>query len=202
MKKYLAIIVGLLLLPLAIHATEFKEGKHYTVINEVATENPEVIEFFSYYCGHCFDFEPKVKAIQQGLGDDLQITKNHVNYLGKHMGPMLTQALATAQLLAVDKEVSSFIFNQLHTQKQPINGEADILTIFEKAGVKKAEAEAAFESFAAKGIASQMKRKTENYKVRGVPALIVNGKYQVKGGSVKTTAEYVELIKYLAKKQD
>ena len=95
------------------------------------------------------------------------------------MGKQLTQAIAAAEILEVEKKVSSIIFDQIHTQRKPINGEAGILAIFEKAGISNAEAKGALASFPASGIASQMKRNTETFNIRGVPALIVNGKYQV-----------------------
>ena len=39
-------------------------------------------------------------------------------------------------------------------------------------------------------------------KVTGVPAIIVNGKYKVETGSVKSIDELMQLINYLLKKKD
>lgn len=202
MKKFFAIFAGLLLLPLASQASDFKEGTHYEVIKQSITAQPEVLEFFSFYCPHCFKFEPLMERLQKELGDDVKVKKNHVNFLGKEMGPQLTQAFAAAELLEVEEKVSSMIFDQLHTQRQAINGEKDILAIFEKAGISNAEAKAALQSFSANGLSSQMKRNTETFKIRGVPALIVNGKYQVTANSVKSHDEFIELVTFLTKKKD
>ncbi|WP_022941497.1 thiol:disulfide interchange protein DsbA/DsbL [Psychromonas hadalis] len=201
MNKFLAIFAGLILLPLAVQATDFKEGKHYEVVKQTATSTPEVLEFFSFFCPHCMKFEPLMVQLQAKLGDDVKIRKNHVNFLGKEMGPQLTQALAAAQLLEVEDKVSSLIFDQIHTQRKPINGEAGILAIFEKAGISNAEAQGAIASFPASGLASQMKRNTETFKIRGVPALIINGKYQVITNSVTSTDEFIELVVFLTEKK-
>lgn len=180
---------------------KFKEGTHYEVVKQTATAEPEVLEFFSFYCPHCFKFEPLMEQLKTALGEDVKIKKNHVNFLGKAMGPQLTQAFAAAELLGVETKVSSLIFDQIHTQRKAINGEKDILAIFEKAGISNAEAKGAIASFPATGIASQMKRNTETFKIRGVPALIVNGKYQVITSSVKSTDEFIELVAFLTKKK-
>jgi thiol:disulfide interchange protein DsbA len=201
MKKVFALFTALILLPLSIQAADFKEGTHYEVVRETATKTPQVLEFFSFYCPHCFKFEPLMEQLKESLGDDVEFKKNHVNFLGKNMGPQLTQAYAAAELLKVEDKVASLIFDQLHTQRKEINGETDILAIFEKAGIPNAEAQGALASFSATGIASQMKRNTETFKIRGVPALIVNGKYQVITNSVKSTAEFIELVDFLTKKE-
>ena len=202
MKKFFAILAGLILLPLATQAADFKEGTHYEVVKQTATANPEVLEFFSFYCPHCFKFEPLMEQLQASLGEEIKIKKNHVNFIGKEMGPQLTQAFAAAELLEVEAKFSSLIFDQIHTQKKAINGEEGILAVFEKAGISNAEAQGALASFPATGIASQMKRNTETFKIRGVPALIVNGKYQVTTSSVKSTEEFIELVTFLTKKTD
>jgi len=202
MKKFFAVLAALILLPLSLQAADFKEGTHYEVIKQNATSTPQVLEFFSFYCPHCFKFEPLMEQLAAKLDDDVEIKKNHVNFLGKEMGPQLTQAYAAAELLNVEDKVASLIFDQIHTQRREINGEAGVLAIFEKAGIDKAEAQGALASFSATGIASQMKRNTETFKIRGVPSLIVNGKYQVITNSVKSTDEFIELVAYLTKKKD
>ena len=202
MKKFFTIFVGLILLPLSIQAADFKEGTHYKVVKQTATATPEVLEFFSFYCPHCFSFEPLMKQLETKLDKDVEIKKNHVNFLGQAMGPKLSQAFAAAELLEVEDKVTSLIFDQIHTLRKAINGDEGIIEIFEKAGVSKAEATAALASFSATGIASQMKRNTETFAIRGVPSLIVNGKYQVVTSSVKSTDEFIELVAYLTKKKD
>lgn len=202
MKKVFTLFIGLLLLPLSLHAANFKEGTNYTVVSQVATAEPEVLEFFSFYCPHCYKFEPLIKNLQKELPSDVKVKKNHVNFLGKQMGPKLTHAYAAAELLGKQDEVGSIIFNQLHVQGKGIHSDADILAIFKQASIPEADAKSALaeNNFSTNGIASQMKRNTETYKVRGVPTLIVNGKYQVKTGSVRSEKELVELVKYLATK--
>lgn len=202
MKKFFALFAALVLLPLSVQAADFKEGTHFTVVKQTATAKPQVLEFFSFYCPHCFKFESIMEELEKKLPSDVEVKKNHVNFLGQAMGPKLTQAYAAAEILKVEDEVASLIFDQIHTHKKQINGDEGILEIFAKAGVSKEDAQGALASFPVNGIASQMKRNTETFAIRGVPSLIVNGKYQVKSSSVKSTDEFIELVAFLAKKTD
>ncbi len=42
-----------------------------------------------------------------------------------------------------------------------------------------------------------MKRNTENAKISGVPALVVNGKYRVETGAIKSYDEMLDIAIYL-----
>ena len=97
---------------------------------------------------------------------------------------------------------SLIIFDEIHTQRKLITSEQDILDIFAKAGVENKDATNALQSFPANGLASQMRRNTEKFNIRGVPTLIVNGKYKVNTGAIKTTEEFTSLVSFLTKKTD
>ena len=202
MKKAFALIMGLLIFPLSSQAVDFKEGEHYDVVKQTVTATPEVKEFFSFYCSHCFKFEPLMSDLKQNLPEEVAIKRVHVNFLGKQMGPELTQAYAAAEILQVEDKISSLIFDQIHTQGKNINGREGVIALFEKAGISKQEAAGALASFPVSGLVSQMKRDTETFAIRGVPTLIVNGKYKVNTGSISSRTEFVELVTFLTQKKE
>lgn len=195
MKKVFTIFLGLILLPIALHANEYKEGTNYEVINQTATKTPEVTEFFSFYCGHCYAFDSIMNDLKSNLADGVTFKKNHVNFFGKEMGPLLTNAYAAAESLNVEDKVSALLFSQIQKKRQPVN----IIEIFKEAGISKEDAENAMQSFYVKGTASQMKRDTEIFNIRGVPTVIVNGKYKVNRGSVRNEDDFFALVDYLTK---
>ena len=202
MKKVFALFLGLILLPFTAQATEYKEGTHYQVVKQTATATPEVMEFFSFYCGHCASLEPFMINLKANLAENVELKKSHVNFLGKEMGPQLTRAYAAAEILQVEDKVSEILFDQIHNQRKSVNGEQGILAVFEQAGVSQQEAQSALQSFPVSGLASQMKRNTETFAIRGVPTLIVNGKYKVNTGSVRSEEEFIALVNFLTEKKD
>jgi thiol:disulfide interchange protein DsbA len=77
MKKIFLLLGLILFLPLQACAQEkWREGTHYKIIADQATEKKEVIEFFSFWCSHCFNFEPIVKDIKSKLADDVEFKKS------------------------------------------------------------------------------------------------------------------------------
>ncbi len=59
MKKLLSFILAFCLVPAALAVGgPYEEGTHYEVIAEQGTAKPEVKEYFSFYCPHCFAFDP------------------------------------------------------------------------------------------------------------------------------------------------
>ncbi|MCG6200728.1 thiol:disulfide interchange protein DsbA/DsbL [Psychromonas antarctica] len=202
MNKFFALIAALILLPLTANAIEYKEGTHYEIVKQTATATPEVMEFFSFYCPHCLQFEPLMNTLKDHLPKNVKIKKNHVDFLGREMGPEITKAFAASQLLQVEDKVTDIIFDQIQKQRKAITSEKDILAIFKTAGISEKEAKGALESFPVNGLASQMKRNTETFRISGVPTIIVNGKYKVNTGSISSTAEFIDLVDFLTQKKD
>ncbi|MDU5696982.1 MAG: DsbA family protein [Haemophilus parainfluenzae] len=51
-------------------AANLEEGKQYVQVSQTASAQPEVIEFFSFYCPHCYAFEMEYhipKQVAEGL---------------------------------------------------------------------------------------------------------------------------------------
>jgi len=205
MKKLFILITAMLFLPFA-NAAQFKEGVHYDVISEQATSKPQVAEYFSYFCPHCYKFSPIMTDVTKRLeGSDIKVEKNHVAFIGREMGIEMQKAFAAAELLNVEAQMSSAIFIAIHEQKRRFTGRDDIRTVFTDAGIDGKKFDAAVNSFAVNGKVARMDKSTVKNKVRGTPALVVNDKYQINMGSLKARGEefnvkLTALIKYLAAK--
>lgn len=119
MKKVLLMAAALLLAPLAVSAVEYQEGVHYTVINDgPATAKPEITEFFSFYCPHCFNFSktvvPKILAEKP---EGVAFNQAHVDFIGKEMGVEMSRAFAVAHQLNVDDKMDAALFSAIHEKK-------------------------------------------------------------------------------------
>lgn len=207
MKKIIIFIMAMMFLPIA-NAARFEEGVHYEVIAEQATSKPEVSEYFSYFCPHCNKFEPIMMDVTKRLeGSNIKVNKNHVSFIGRNMGVEMQKAYAAAELLKVESTISPAIFSAVHDQKRNMTSRNDLRVIFTDAGIDGKKFDAAVNSFAVNGMVSRMDKNTRDKKIRGVPSLIVNGKYQVNMGALKASGEefnikLTQLIKYLANKKD
>ena len=114
----------------------------------------------------------------------------HVDFLGP-LGADLTQAWAVAIVLKAEDKVTPILFEGIQ-KTQTINSKADIRNAFIKAGISGEEYDAALNSFVVKSIVAKQQNAAQDLKLRGVPALFVDGKYQVRnnGISVDNAADY------------
>ncbi|MGL5390878.1 MAG: thiol:disulfide interchange protein DsbA/DsbL [Shewanella sp.] len=206
MKKALLMAAALLLAPLTIApvsaAAQYQEGVHYTVINDgPGTAKPEIMEFFSFYCPHCYTFsQTVVPKIISEKPEGIAFNQAHVDFIGKEMGVEMSRAFAIAHQLNVADKVEPALFSALHDKKQHFTNRNDIRALFIANGVDAKAFDAAAESFMVQAQMAKMKRDTENAKLTGVPALVVNGKYRVETGAIKSYDELLAIAYYLAKK--
>lgn len=188
-------------------AQNFSEGKHYSEIRQVPSAQKEVVEFFSFYCPHCYDFELSYKIpskIKEKLPEGAVLKQYHVNFLGRQ-SENLTRAWALAMALGVEDKVKSPLFE--NAQNDAIKSMDDIRTIFLANGVSAEQFDGGINSFAVNGLVNKQLQLAESFKVRGVPAFFVNEQFQLNPegfSDVSSMGEfverYVDAVMYLIKK--
>jgi len=207
MNKWLLGLVGILfafaLVP--AQAQQFEEGKHYEVIADEATAEPEVKEFFSFYCVHCFRYEPIAQQMAAAFGDEF--SKAHVSFIDpRGMGVTMSRAYAAAKMLKVDKEVSETIFDYNFNKQAMLLSKEDIRNAFVVNGVSGDEFDKAMASFSVRGMANKYDREATKYKVTGTPTFIINGKYKLDPAGFQDSddfvADFVAAADYLMQKSD
>lgn len=206
MKKLVSVFV-LMLLPVFAFAANYQEGKHYTKVSEQATSKPEVREFFSFYCPHCFQFEPFMAKLKTSLPDNAKFEMNHVDFLraaSPKIQAMLTKAVVVAHQMGVEKKVIGALFNYIHVQRAVFTSQKDIRNVFVLNGADGEQFDKLMKSFSVVSKAKAMK-KQQNYfankgALTGVPAVIVNGKYRVEARALDNKnfeQDYINLVNYL-----
>lgn len=180
--------------------TAWQEGTHYEVIAEKASAKPQVREVFSFWCPHCFTFEPVVEQIKQKLPAGMSFSKAHVNFMGgvsRDTQDDATKAMLAAKAMKADKTFNAALFSAIHRDRKTITGMADIKQIFAAAGGDAEKLEKMTKSFGIKGQVSKNNQYTRG--IPRVPAFIVNDKYKANFTRDMTPDVFVELILWLAK---
>ncbi|BDM66006.1 thiol:disulfide interchange protein [Shewanella sp. NFH-SH190041] len=203
MKKILLMVAALLMVPALANATQFKEGVHYKVINDgPGSAKPEITEFFSFYCGHCYNFSRTVvPQIERTLPKGVTFDQEHVEFIGGPMGEEMTRAFAIAEQLGVTKKIEPALFAAIHEKRQQFTSRDDIRKLFIANGVSGKEFDQAANSFVVNSQIAKMRRDTENAGIQGVPSLVVNGKYLVLTDHIKTYQDMLDIAYYLAQKK-
>ena len=205
MKKLLFTLAAAACVSFSAQALELTEGKQYLTMNTQRAAQPEVVEFFSFYCPHCYAFETQYQIPQKvkaALPEGTAFKQYHVDFLGPQ-GANLTRAWALAMALNVEEKVRMPLFEK--AQKNAFRSMDDIREVFLANGVTAEQFDGGINSFAVTGLTTKQQKLAEQFNVRGVPDFYVNNKYRInmEGLTHEGNAfinEYVESIKGLLQK--
>jgi thiol:disulfide interchange protein DsbA len=208
MKKFWLALAGMIL-AFSASAVQIVDGKQYTTLDKPVVGSPQVLEFFSFYCPHCYQFEDVLHIsdnVKKKLPDGVKMTKYHVEFLGGPMGKDMTQAWAVAMALGVEDKITVPMFEAVQ-KTQTVRTAADIRKVFIDAGVKGEDYDAAWNSFVVKSLVAQQEKAAADFQLQGVPAMYINGKYQLNPQGMDTSnmevfvAQYADTIKQLVEKK-
>lgn len=162
------------------------EGREYATLSPPQPpENAgkiEVIEFFSYGCPHCNNFHPLISKWAAQLPDNVTFLRVPIS-LGHAQWGQLVRAYYALQATGDLDRLDSALFDAIHRDRQPLFNEAAIAAWVAQHGVDAAKFTAAFNSFNVTTRASHAEQLSRDYKVDGIPKLVVAGKYVVLGSN-------------------
>ncbi|PBI86203.1 Thiol:disulfide interchange protein DsbA precursor [Variovorax boronicumulans] len=178
-----------------------KAGTDFLVLDKrVPVDAPagkvEVVEFFSYNCPHCNDFEPSLEAWVKAAPKEVAFRRIPVPFVGNDVEAK-QRLYFTLEAMGKLDEYHPKVFAAIHAQRQNLNGEANIQAWAERAGLDGAKFKETFASF---GVASKARRaaqQTEAYKVAGVPALAVAGRWYVDGETAGSMSKVLQVATFL-----
>jgi len=161
------------------------EGQQYVKLSTPAplslppNKKIEVVEFFWYECPHCNAFDPMLDAWTKKLPDDVFFHRVPVGFTARHQA---TQKLFYAlqdmgKLDALHKK----IFAAIHVQNQRLLTEQDMVAFVATNGVDGAKFSDMYRSFQVSTQATKAKQLTDAYKIDGVPALGIQGRFYTSG---------------------
>jgi thiol:disulfide interchange protein DsbA len=161
------------------------EGRNYVRLTQpvpvgAAADKIEVIDFFWYGCPHCAAFEPELDAWARHLPEHVVFSRVPVAFRAE---PFTTHqrifyALDTLGLLdAMHRKV----FYAVHVERLALDKPADIAAYMTKHGVDATKFLEAFNSFTTQSKIKRANALVDGYKIDGVPAIGVHGRYYTSG---------------------
>ena len=159
----------------------------------------EVLEIFWYGCPHCYDFEPYIHRWLDNKPDDV-VFRRMPGIFNKTWIPH-GKAYFTAVKLGVLDQIHSPLFDALHKEKKRIYDDRALKKFFTQQGIDKDEFTKVYESDEVETKVKQAYIMGQRYKVTGVPAVIVNGKYMVSGNTAGSFSQMLKVIDQLVDKE-
>ena len=189
-------------LPNAVWAQGKKpdDGTDYLTLDkrlplEVPAGKIEVIEFFWYSCPHCNAFEPKLVSWIKKLPADVVVRRVPVAFRDDFVPQQ--RLFYTLEAMGKLDELHGKVFNTIHVDHQPTDKEASILAWAEKQGLDKSKFQELYNSFSVSTKARRGTQLQDAYKVQGVPAIGVAGRYYTDGTLAGTMERALQVTDYL-----
>ena len=176
------------------------EGTHYVRLSQPVPAGPagkiEVIEFFWYGCPHCNAFEPTLEPWVKQLPADVAFHRVPVAFSAEPFvaHQRIFYALDSLGLVAA---MHRKVFYAIHNDRLRLDKPADISAFMARNGVDAAKFIEAYESFSVQGKAKQAAQQAAAYKIDGVPAIGIQGRYYTSGSLAGTNEKALAVADFL-----
>jgi thiol:disulfide interchange protein DsbA len=178
--------------------TDPKNGVEYVTLAQpqpvqTTGKKVEVIEFFMYHCPHCNALEPSLEQWVKKQGGNIQFKRIHLPATGPNDPE--AHLYLTLEAMGKAEEFQPKVFKAWHVDHLRLNTDAAIIDWVAKNGIDRNKFLDMWNSFGVMTKLHRLPQLTNDYKVDGVPTVIIDGKYQtapsIVYNSVKATSEPV-----------
>ncbi len=159
----------------------------------------EVVEVFWYGCPHCYDFEPYITPWLEDKDEDIEFRRVPGIFSEKWI-PHARAYFAAMELGVLDK-VHSALFHAMHKEKRKLNDQSSLTEFFVEQGIDKDAFTQAYESEAVNDKVKKAFVAGRRYQVRGVPSIVVNGKYLISTSSAGDFENMLKITEQLVDKE-
>lgn len=175
-------------------------GVDYLVLDKrVPVEAPagkiEVVDFFWYNCPHCNAFEPTLDAWVARLPKDVVVRRVPVGFRDDFVPQQ--RLFYTLEAMGLVDKLHAKVFTAIHAENQDLSRAEGIANWVAKQGVDKARFMEQYSSFSIATKASKATQLQNAYKVEGVPALGVAGRFYTDGTMAKSMPRALQIVDYL-----
>jgi thiol:disulfide interchange protein DsbA len=135
----------------------------------------EVIEFFGYFCPHCYALDPILAKWVESQGDKINFKRVHVLF-HKTMEP-IQHMYVTLEAMGKTEVMHKKIFDAMHRQNQRFTDEASVLAFVSANGIDQKTYLDVYNSFSVQARMRRMPQLLEAYAVTSVPLIVVDGRF-------------------------
>ena len=181
---------------------DFIEGEHYVLIDNprrVRGEQIEIMEFFSYACVHCYNFDPTLEDWVESKGDKIKFVRTPA--VANELWRVLGRNYYTMEKLGLLEDYHLPFFREVHEVRRNFSTPERLADYFESQGVPRADYENAFNSAEVTRKVSDADAMARRLRVASVPTIVVHGKYAVKVTRAVGISRMLEVMDYLIEKE-
>ena len=182
---------------------ELQMGRDYGRVDPPQRTNDpariEVIEFFSYACPHCNELQPIISKWVAALPKDVEFIRVPVEF-GRPDWGALAKTYYALQFSGDISRLDGAIFRAIHEQHVRLSDESSIAAWLATQNVDRKKFTDLFNSFSVVSKKAQADQMTMKYKVEGVPAIYIDGKYRLIAANSQSYTDWPPLLDALVAK--
>lgn len=205
-RKIICFLLSFFVMNLAevlIAHAEIVEGRDYTVLStaqptESDPKHIEVIEFFWYGCPHCSDLHPYISRWLENKPVDVAF--RFVPAIFRNNWVPGAKTFYTMESLGLTQTLHDKVYHAIHREKTDLSKEVVLFDWVAKQGIDRDRFVSAYNSFTVQNQANRSAQMTRQYKLTGVPALVVDGKYLTSGKAGGTPQDTISVLNQLIEK--
>lgn len=180
------------------------EGRHYVRLSQpvpvsAPADKIELIDFFWYGCPHCAAFEPELDSWAKRLPEHVAFSRVPVAFRAEPFTTHQRIFYALDALGLVDS-MHRRVFYAVHVERLALDKPAEIAAYMAKHGVDGAKFTEAFNSFTTQSKIKRANALVDGYKIDGVPAIGVHGRYYTSGAMAGGNDRALLVADFLVKK--
>lgn len=187
-------------------AQQIQAGREYTRLSPprpVTTGSRiEVIEFFYYGCPICYEFQPYFSRWMFQAPDDVVLRR--VPALSSENWEPFAKLFYSLELVGELNRLHWPVYDNFHFDGMKLNDEKVMLDWIVRNGLDRQKFLAAYNSDEVKDRLNRSRELMKTYDVRGVPSIIVDGKFQTSArlaGGTRQLAQVLDQLVKLARKE-
>jgi len=184
--------------------SEYKPGSDYQLIKPPiptqTNENQiEIVEMFFYACPHCNALEPKIQSWLKDKKDIVDFKR-----IPAILGPTWAdqaKAYYVAEKLEILDSIHPALLKAIHDDKRKFYNEYSVMEFFVEQGVDRQTFIEAYNSPQVAEKVNYARVMTVKYALRGVPAIIINGKYKTAQFYTGSQEKMLDVVDFLITKE-
>jgi len=182
---------------------KYTQGVHYELIdNPTTVRDPskvEVIEVFWFGCNHCYALEPYLARWKKEMPEDVSFSKSPATW--NEMLKTHARMYYTAKALGIEQQFIPAAFNTIQNERRMLTGNTELEYFFMGFDIEREKYKSVNKSFGVSNAVDQADKRMKQWKVTGVPTLIVNGKYKVSASRAVRTDQLFDVVDFLVEKE-
>ena len=175
--------------------------KYVQISNQKQTESDKIViyEFFWYGCPHCYNIEPTINNIESNLDKDTILIKVPVAL--RDSWELHAKAYYALQQMKLDDNLHEKVFAEIHINSNRLDTKEKLANFIREEGYDADKFLKILDSFGTEIRIKKASRLANQYQIKSVPTLVINGKYKTSGSHVSSYQELYDVVQLLVDKE-